>query len=403
MPTVQNYNYRARNPKNEMQTGLVSAASLEDAKKILLANGLTPISITVPQSLTDLVPFLNKVSLREKSLFTRQLATMIEAGLSLSQALRLLLNQRKRGRLQSILETLQSDIQDGFSFSSALAKFPDVFDPIFVNVIRSGEATGKMDVVLLQLADNLEKESRLQGKIRGALFYPIFIIITMIGVGIIMMTKVVPQLVDVFQGNGQALPLSTRSLIALSNFLVHDWGWLLLALAAIALGLRSYMHSQSGVELFSRLNLRLPVVGGIVTQTSMARFARLLGILLGSGVPLLEALHLLDDSFTNEIYKRGLREVASQVERGIPMSVPITANPAFPAIVGQMVGVGEQTGKMDEVMDRLAAYFESEVDNRVSGLSSLIEPIVIVILGVAVFFLVEAILLPIYQISTSIS
>lgn len=400
---LQNYNYRARNKENQVVAGVVQAASIEAARKILGKNELTPISISVPRSFAEYLPFFNKVSLKDKTLFARQLSTMIEAGLTLSQALRLLIRQTRKGKFRGALEAILNDIQDGFSFSTALAKFPDVFDQIFINVVRSGEATGKLEIVLTQLATNMEKDVKVRGRIKGALVYPIFIIIVMIGVGVIMVTKVIPQLKDVFLSSGKQLPASTQFLLTLSDVVVNRWYLLIIGLVVIIVGLQIFLRSNLGQELSSRYVLKVPLAGRIVEESSMARFGRLLGILLSSGVPMLEALRLINDSFPNRLYKRAFSEVASQVERGVPMSVPINANPLFPIMVGQMVAVGEQTGKMDEVMTRLAGYYEEEVDTKVGSISTLVEPMVIILLGFGVAFLVTAILLPIYEISTSVS
>jgi type IV pilus assembly protein PilC len=350
----------------------------------------------------DYLPFFNKVGMKEKTMFARQISTMIEAGLTLSQSMRLLIRQMKKGKLRGALETILNDLQDGFSFSTALAKFPDIFDPIFINVVRAGEATGKLELVLSQLATNLEKDGRVRGKIKGALMYPVFIMVALVGVGILMMVKVIPQLLVVFEGSSRELPTSTKLLIATSNLLVNSWYWLILGLGALFFVGRWFFQSEAGIQLFSRYSLKLPVAGDIIVQSSMARFGRLLGMLLSSSVPLLESLRLINDSFPNKLYQRGIAQVAVQVERGVPMSVPISENPVFPIMVGQMVSVGEQTGKMDEVMSRLADYYESEVESKVGGLATLIEPFVIIVLGVAVAWLVVAILLPIYQISTSV-
>ena len=399
---LQNYNYRARSADNQVVTGVVQAASMEAANKLLVQNKLTPIAITVPKGISDYIPFLNKVSLREKTIFARQLATMIEAGLTLSQALRLSLKQSKKGRMHSIVEAVLSDVEDGFSFSTALAKFPDVFDNIFINIVRAGEATGKLEIVLEQLASNLEKDVTVQGKIKGALFYPAFILIAMVGVAVVMLTQVIPQLADLFTSSSKQLPGSTMFLIHLSNFVSNDWPVVVVGLLVLFFGLRYFGRTETGMQFNSRLFLRLPVGGKIMEETTMARFGRLLGILLSSGVPLLEALRLINDSFSNRVYRTAFRNVSSQVERGIPMSVPIGADPVFPSMVSQMIAVGEQTGKMDEVMTRLAAYYDGEVDTKVASLATLIEPIVIVVLGVGVAWLVIAILLPIYQISTAV-
>jgi type IV pilus assembly protein PilC len=260
-----------------------------------------------------------------------------------------------------------------------------------------------MEMVLKELARNMEKDVAIRSKIRGALFYPAFILTVMLVVGLIMTTKVIPQLKDVFLSSGQELPGSTKFLLNLSDFLINYWYFLILGVIGLILLLRVYLKSNSGTRLYSKLSLKLPVMGDIIEQSSMARFGRLLGMLLNSGVPLLEALKLINDSFTNTQHKDAMTAVSAEVERGIPMSVPINARPkVFPAMVAQMVAVGEQTGKMDEVMTKMAEYYESEVEAKVAGLASLIEPVIIVILGLGVAWLVQAILLPIYSISTNV-
>lgn len=399
---LQNYNYRARTTTNQVVTGIVQAVGSEAAKKILLQNHLTPLALTLQQGLLEYLPFFGKVNLKDKTLFARQLATMIDAGLTLSQALRLLTRQAKKGKFRQIMESVLSDLQDGFSFSTALSKYPEVFDPIFINVVKAGEATGKLETVLATLADNMEKDVKVRSKIKGALYYPIFILVAMVGVAIIMLTQVIPQLRSLFTEAGMTLPLSTRILMTASDLVVHKWPWLIVALIGSVVGLRFLFRTETGMNLFSKYILHIPVAGVIIEQSSMARFGRLLSLLLSSGVPLLEALRMIRDAFTNRIYQRGIDKVALQVERGIPMSVPILENPAFPVMVGQMVAVGEQTGKMDEVMLHVAQYFEAEVDAKVNGLATLIEPIVIVMLGIGVAWMLLAIILPIYQYSTSI-
>lgn len=399
---IQTYTFRARNKQNTVVTGKIQAVSIEAAKKALTQNQLVPINVSVPKGISDYIPFFNKVSLKDRTLFARQLATMIDAGLTLSQALRLLVQQSRKGQFRTVQEAILNDLQDGFSFSSALAKFPDIFDAIFINVVRSGEATGKLELVLNQISTTMEKDVAIKSKIKGALVYPAFIMCAMVGVGALMMVKVVPQLREVFMSSKMELPVTTKALIAMSDFMVQRWYVLILIIVVAAMAIRYFLRSELGIKFASKAGMKIPVYNSILEQSSMARFGRLLGLLLNSGVPLLEALRLINDSFTNRLYQRAVAEVAVQVERGVPMSVPIADNPIFPLMVGQMVAVGEQTGKMDEVMGRLADYYENEVDAKVGGMSALIEPMVIIVLGFGVAFLVVSILLPIYQISTSV-
>ncbi len=399
----QSYSYRARNKDNKIVTGVVQASGLDAAKKILLQNDLTPLSISTPKTIADYLPFVSKVKLKDRTMFARQISTMIEAGLTLSQSLRLLIQQMKKGKFRLVIESILNDIQDGFSFSTALSKYPDVFDSIFVNVVRSGETTGKLEIVLAQLATNMEKEVKVRSKIKSALMYPAFVVTAMAAMAAVMMVKVIPQITSVFADSKMELPFSTKLLIGISTFMAHYWGWLIVGIIAFVVFMRWFARTEAGIQLISKYSLRIPIAGKIIEESNMARLGRLLSMLLASGVPLLEGLRLITESFPNDLYKKGLMSIAAQVERGVPMSVPITENPVFPLMVGQMVAVGEQTGKMDEIMGRLAEYYDDEVDAKVGGLSTLIEPIIIVILGIGVAWLVISVLLPIYQISTSAS
>lgn len=400
---IQTYIFRARRTSdNVVVTGKLQANSLEVAKKVLKQNGLLPIAVNTPKDIWDIFPFLGKTSLKDRTMFARQLSTMIKAGLTLTQAMRLLVAQTKKGKFRQVEEAILSDVQDGFSFSNALAKFPDVFDAIFINVVRSGEATGKLDEVLDQISTHMEGDVKLSSKIKGAMIYPAFIIVAMLGVAVVMLWKVIPQLSEMFTSSNMKLPASTTFLLWLSKVLTTQW-WLIIIIAvALVVAVKWFISTPQGDTYWSKMALKIPVLGGIIEQTTMARFGRFISLLLGSGVPLLESLKLLNDSISNKVYRRAINNVSLQVERGVPMSKPISEDPVFPLMVGQMVSVGEQTGKMDEVMTRLADYYETEVDSKVSGLSSLLEPMIIILLGIGVAFLVVSILLPIYQISTSV-
>jgi type II secretory pathway component PulF len=397
---AQAYNYRARTAANQVVTGVVKAASLDAARRLLVQNGLTPITVTPPAQLSDLLPFLGRVTARDRAFFARQLATMIEAGLTLSQAIRLLIRQTPRGEFRLALESVLVDLQEGFSFSAALAKFPTVFDDIFVNVVRSGEATGKLEEVLSQLAYTLEKDQDLRSRVSSALVYPAFIIVAIFGVGVLMMTRVIPQLADLFQSSGAQLPLATRALIGLSNFFTNYWYLAILMVIGLVVGIRAFLRTDAGKEVFSTLALRIPMFSELTIQVNMARMGRLMGMMLGSSVPLLETLNMLASSFSNIHIKRAIIAAAAEVERGQPLSVPLSKNELFPPLVGQMAAVGEQTGKLDDTMSRMAKYYDTQTDAKVRGLTALIEPMVIILLGVAVAWLLMAILMPIYQLSS---
>ncbi len=400
---LQNYSYRARTATNQVVTGVVQAVSVEDARKILVKNQLTPLAIAIPKSLLEYIPFFGRISTKDITFFIRNLGTMITAGLTLSQSLELLVRQSKRGPFRSVQEAMLNDLQDGFSFSSSMAKFPLVFDHVLVSAIKSGETTGKLEDVLRQLSMTMEKDQKIKGKIKGAMSYPIFIIAAMIGAGVVMMTKIVPQLKDMFTQSGKQLPAQTQFLLDLSDFLVNK-GYIvaIIAIAVFATG-RWYLGTASGKRFSSTAALKLPLIKSIVEQNAMAHFGRLLSMLLSSGVPMVDALRMLRDSYNNVLYQDSVEVVIQDVERGIPMSTPLGKDKRIPLMVSQMVAVGEQTGKMDEVLLRMADFYESEVETKVSSISTLIEPAVILIIGVAVAWLVFAILMPVYSISSTVT
>lgn len=380
-------------------TGFVQAAGQESAVKILIQNALQPIEVVLPKTMADYLQIGQKVSLKDKSMLSRQLATMINAGLPLVQALSILVKQAGNKKMHQALTNMLHDIEAGYSFSTALSKYPDIFNRIFVNAVRAGEATGKLEDVLLQLADTLEKDQNLSAKIKGALFYPAFILTAMIGVAIFMMVKVIPTLTGIFKEAGTNLPITTRILIWMSNFIIHRWYLVIIFVVAVVIAIRTFLQTPRGMLFMSKLQLKIPVFKTMSVQSIMARFARILAMLSASGVPLVEAIRIVAESISNKIIRSDIEEIAYEVERGVPMSVPISKNPHFPVLVGQMVAVGEQTGKMSEVLEKLANFFESETEERVKGISSLIEPVIMIFIGLGVAALVFAILIPIYQIS----
>ncbi len=392
--------YEAKNDKGQLVRGEVQAATEVAAEKALMKNNLVVTDLQPEKSVLAIMGFFNKIGIKDRASFARQLATMIDAGLPLVQALNIIALQTKNPNLRAVLATVVRDIESGYSFSTALAKHPNAFNRVFISVVRSGEATGKLDEVLLEMANQFEKDAAFAGKIKGALAYPAFIISAMIVVGGLMMIKVVPTIKNVFEEADTELPVLTRLLIALSDFLVKYWYFAILIVVAILLLVRFYLKTESGKRLLDKLELTVPIFAATSTSIIMARMTRTLGLLISSGIPILEALHIVSEAIGNYVYQQGLAEVRAEVERGIPMSVPLMKNTAFPVLFGQMVSVGEQTGRMDAMMMNLAKYYSDEADNKLKSMSSLIEPVVMVILGVGVALLIFAILVPIYNISS---
>jgi type IV pilus assembly protein PilC len=346
--------------------------------------------------LKDIVLF-SRVTNKEKFFFCRQLSVMISGGIPLDNAINLVRSQTKNVAFKNILEQVYKDLERGEALSGALAKYPRVFDDVFIAIVSSGEATGKLEKVLDNLAVRMETTNDFQSKVKSALAYPVFIVIAMIGVIVLMMLKIVPILKTVFEDAGLQLPWTTRLIIAVSDFTVtYWWAILIVVIGLVASGWIFFTQTRTGRFTWDWLKLKTPLVNFVASDMYMARFCRSLGMLISAGVPIIETLKITARSLNNRIYVRIIKNVISQVERGVPISVPLEKAKEFPPLVPQMIMVGEQTGKLELLMDKTADYYEREIDNKIKTITNLIEPVTIVIVGFGVGFLVYSILYPIY-------
>lgn len=393
------YRYRARNKRGEIITGLIDAPTMEAAEKTLRENALAVLGIETPKSIWEYLSLGGKVSVKQKAFFTRQLATMVNAGLPLVQVLSMLARSEKSPILKRTIIQVKEDLESGYSFSTSIAKHPLVFSRVFVNAVRAGEATGKLEVVLKQLAITIERDSSSSSNLRSMMIYPIFIVFAMLIVGAIMMVKVVPVLSGIFNEANTELPFSTKMLVILSN-IISGWWWLIIILFIAAIvGYRMYLQTTAGQKTMDNLKLRTYIIKDLTLMFMMARFSRTLGMLINAGVPLLEAIQITADAMGNITYKEALERSAIQVERGVALSVTLNQKMLFPPLVAQMVLVGEQTGELDKVLTKLSNTYEEEYASLIKGATALIEPLVVVVLGLGVAFMVFAILIPIYQVS----
>ncbi len=396
------FNYRAKDIEGVDHTGSVQSPDAHLAVGVLRKKGLIVISINPKTSAMDSIfgRFLNRVSFTEIVIMTRQLATMVSAGLVLSEAIDILVEQQSNKTLKKVLEEVSDDIKGGLTLAQALSKHPHIFPRVYVNLVKSGEASGKLDQVLLQMADGLEKDREFQARIKGAMIYPVVVISMMIVVVIIMMVFVIPKLITLYQQSTIDLPLPTKILIGTSNFFVNFWWLGLLIIVGVAFAINRWNKTPQGNLFFGSLLLKTPLVGKIISNVTLTNFNRTFGLLTSAGIPLLESIGIVTDLTDNPVYKNALREAYAGVEKGLPFSSLLTAD-VFPKIVSQMVRVGEETGKVDEIFFKLAEYFESESDHLVKNLTVAIEPIILIILGIGVAFLVISIILPIYKLTTS--
>lgn len=347
--------------------------------------------------------FLKRVSLREKSLFTRSLSAMISAGLPITKALTIIRNQTINRYFQSVISDVVKQLEEGVSFSRALSKYPKIFNKVYVASIKAAEASGKFDVVLQDLADTMEKEYKLDSAVKSAVAYPLFIVGAMVVTAIILLTVVVPKIQTIFQESNITLPLSTRMLIAVGGFLNNFWYLILFILAGLIIWLRYFLVSPQGYVFYSNLLVKTPIIRDLFIDIYMTRFAKTMEILVKAGVPIVEAVRLVGLVMSNALYTKILTNVAFQLERGIPMSVPLSKSKYFPPIVSQMVNVGEQTGKLDEILGSLTRFYDEETARKVTIVSSLLEPALLVIVGAGVGIIVFSIIVPLYQIAGTIS
>ncbi len=396
------FNYKAKDLQGNDHVGSVQAPDAHSAAAIIRKKGLIIVSLNPkkPAASRFLERFLNRVSFTELVIITRQLATMISSGLVLSEAIDILEEQQTNKTLKKALVEISQNIKGGLTLAQALSKYPNIFPHLYINLVKAGEASGKLDSVLLQMADGLEKDREFQAKIKGAMIYPVVVLTMMIVVIIIMMLFVIPKLVSLYAQSTMKLPLPTLILIGSSNLFVHFWWLGIIILVGIFVGVNRLKRTPKGNLFFGKMILKTPIVGRIVVNVTLTNFNRTFGLLTSAGIPLLSAIGIVSDLSDNPVFKNALKDAYNGVEKGLPFSSLLAAS-VFPKIVSQMVKVGEETGKVDEIFFKLAEYFESESDHMVKNLTVAIEPIVLIILGIGVAFLVISIILPIYQLTTS--
>lgn len=398
------FKYRVKNSKGEPASGLVEAKSEKDAVLLLRNQGLFVINLA-PFSRNSLLAgtsaLLRGVSFNDIVNFTRQLSTMITSGLILTEALTILRRQTDKPAMAEIVDEILREIEAGNTLANALEKHSEHFSKIYISLIRAGEAGGMLDKVLERLADNLEKQREFKGKIKGAMIYPVIIVLGMIGVIFVMMTLVVPKLTTMYKEFNVELPLTTKILIFVSDLFVSYWWLILIGTVGLILVFRAWQKTSVGRHLWDSFILNLPVFGNLQKEIILVEFTRTLGMLVGAGLPILEALNIVGKAMDNVVFQDGINEVAKQVEKGFPLGLPLSQNDNFPPILGQMTKVGEETGKLDESLLRVSRYFESESDQLVKGLTTAIEPIIMVILGIGVGFLILSIIMPMYQLTAA--
>jgi type IV pilus assembly protein PilC len=399
------FKYQGVNREGKLQKGIVETLSQRAAERLLISAGLNNIQLTElrPNSLTVLLSRIwEGVGAREFVVFSRQLATLIDSKVPLLAALDSIANQIDNKSFALTLKSIMFDIDGGSSLSEAMAKHPETFSEFYVSMVKAGEASGTLQEALNKLADSMERNYELSSALKGAMYYPAFIITAMILVGGLMMVTVIPKLLEILTEAGEELPLQTKILIWTSNFMVDYWWAIIVAVIAGAFGLIYYLKTEDGKNQFDQLILKLPVIGKILHNVYIARFSENLGTLLQSGLPITSALDITADVVGNNVYKYIIKIAAEEIKKGGNLSEVLKKYEEIPPVMTQMVEVGEHTGRMSFSLGKITEFYMKESDRMVKNFSTLIEPVLMVILAIGVGILVSAILLPIYQVAMSI-
>jgi len=395
------YFYVAKNLKGEVKSGEIEGKDEHQIAENLREEGYFLTAIQKKEEEKERkfkMPSFGGISLKDKMMFARHLGIMLSSGLSLPKALNIISNQTKNKKFKSLLGKLEEEVKMGNSLADSLAKHP-VFDELSVNMIRVGEVGGNLEEVLRLLADQLEKEHSLLSRVKGAMYYPSVILLVMIGIGVAMMMFVVPKLTTVFEDIQTTLPLSTRLIIAVSGYMAAHQITVGLILIGIAAVLVLFFKSSFGKKFSSLIFTKLPVIKKMMIKVNNARFARIYSSLTRSGVPVVESLKIISRTLTNNLYKNAFLEISEGVQKGKTLHEELARFPQlFPILTIQMTEVGEETGKTADVLTNLASFYEEEIDQMTKNLSSIIEPVLMVIIGVAVGFFAISMILPMYSI-----
>lgn len=386
---------------NKPITGKIEANDQREVIAHLKSNNFFPIEIKkVDTSQTSFGGLLDRISVSDISYMTRQLAIMINAGLTLVDAVEIIKRQVRKPKLRTILEEVDGDLKEGRSLSESLSKHSP-FSKLYVSLVKSGEASGKLNLILQKLAENLEKEKEFQQKVKNALIYPGVVMSAMVIMMFIMVTFVMPQLLDLYKNFDVELPLPTRVLLAVSGFSNKFWPLIIAAVIGGIFAFRNIIKTPPGRLAYDSFMLKIPVLGNIVTISALVNTTRTLSILISSGVSILDTLEIIVEASENKVYELAFVDVRKKVEKGITLGNAMLAHEVFPSSLVQMTIVGEQTGHLDETMAKVSEFYEIESEMSVKTMVTLIEPAILVFLGIGVAFLILAVILPIYSLSNS--
>lgn len=397
------FNYKAETSNGKTKRGTIVGLSENEVILKLKQKDLNVVSMTETTNdfLTKFSKFLNPISAKDLVIFSRQFSVMISANVPVEESLLILIDQTDNISLRDLISDIAFEVDGGAFLSDAFAKRPKIFSDFFVNIVRSGESSGKLDEVLNYLADEMEKNYDMSGKIKGAMIYPVFIIVLLIGVGVFLMVYIIPSLTSILTETGAALPISTRIVIAISNFMIKYGVLIIIFLIGLIVALKYYLNTYSGKRNFDIIKLKMPIFGKLFKFIYLTRFTTSLATLLKGGVTITKSLEITSSVVGNIIYKELILETLESINDGNPLSQVMEASDYIPKMVPQMISVGEKTGKIDAVLERVTSFYSREIENMLGNLSKLMEPLIMVLMGAGVGIMVAAVLLPMYNLAGS--
>jgi len=402
---MKKFKFSARDVQGKNVTGEIEARDSGSVADILHDRGLIVVSIKEGMGIDfEKLSEINVggVPTKEKVIFMRQMSTMVGAGLPLTRALEIMVQQAGNPFFKRVLKEVLASVQAGKSLSDSFRSQDEIYDEVTLNLIEAGEESGKLEIILERLATELEEKNSLSSKLKSAMIYPIIILVVIVVVVVLMMMVLIPSMAQIYGDFGAELPLVTRMLMSMSAFFISYWWAILVVLAVLIIGGKYYLDSTKGKRSWDKLVLKIPVIGGIITKMQLSQFTRILALLLGSGLSIIKALELTASSLSNSMFKDTIVEAKAEVEKGGALALPIARSEYFPLLVSSMIAVGEETGEIDAVLTKVSQYYKEEVDVATTNMASVLEPVFLIIMGLAIGFIALGVYMPMFQLSSAI-
>ena len=389
------FNYKVVDKNGKNKKGTIEAPNRDGAEKKLKADGYAIMSLTEQSSPLGGIGFKKKVKSKDLAVFCKQFSAVIRAGVTIISALELMGDQIENKTLQRAVMDAKTYVEKGGTLADALRVNSEVFPPIMINMVAAGELSGNLEVCLDRLTEHFEKDNALSAKIKGAMTYPIVVFIVMIIVVIVVMVMVIPNFSSMFAEMGTQLPLATRIMVAASNFIIHKWWLLIIIVAAIVVGCKAFKRSSVGEQLFANMAIKMPIFGNLTIKSACSRFARTMSTLMASGISMIDAVEQVAKMMDNKIIRDGLLDAKTQVAKGIPLSKPLKDMEMLPPMLSAMTKIGEETGDIEEMLSKVADYYDEEVEEATNKLTAAMEPLIMVVLACIVGMIVAAVYGPI--------